>query len=80
MGQVSRFFFITDPELRKEIEMNYLFISELETIFSALDESPENEVKRFGYKKMIIILTASIIEAILLHSIQMLEIKHKKCT
>ena len=79
MGIVNvRFAFIHDVTLRKEIELNYLFIADLETIFWELPEAPENEVKRFWYKKMIIILTASIVEAMLLYTIQTLEVKHKK--
>ena len=75
MNVEERFSFITDPVLKWEIDQNFMFIISLIDSFSWFT----SENQRFGYKKTIIILTASIVEAILLYTIKQLEFKHARC-
>jgi hypothetical protein len=75
MNVTERFAFIKNSILKNEIDQNFMFIISLIDFF----ESSKEENQRFWYKKTIIILTASIVEAILLYTIQELEIKHRKC-
>ncbi len=62
--------------------MNYLFIAFIKKTYDGLLPGSDQEIDEaieFGYKKTILILVASIIEALLLHTIKVLEVKHKKC-
>ncbi len=82
MGIVKRFAFIREENLRKEIDMNYLFIAFIKKTYDELMPGTDRELdeaKEFGYKKTILILVSSIIEALLLYTIKALEVKHKKC-
>ena len=82
MGTIKRFAFIKDENLRKEIDMNYLFIAFIKEKYDNLSPGLNSEVSEaieFGYKKTIALLISSIIESILLYTIKELELKHKKC-
>lgn len=62
--------------------MNYLFIAFIKKTYDELMPGTDRELdeaKEFGYKKTILILVSSIIEALLLYTIKALEVKHKKC-
>lgn len=70
-----RFSFIWEPQLKSEIDQNFKFIIGLVDLFDKL----KDDNSRFWYKKTIVILTASIVEAILLYTIKQLELKHSRC-
>lgn len=61
--------------LKSEIDQNFKFIISLVDLFYWLTD----DNLRFWYKKTILILTASIVEAILHYTIKVLEIKHNRC-
>lgn len=82
MGIIKRFAFIKDEDLRKEIDVNYLFIAFIKKIYDELTPGWNrdlDEAVEFWYKKTILLLVASIVEALLLYTIKTLEIKHAKC-
>lgn len=79
MNVKERFSFIQDPVLKNEIDQNLMFVMKLIDLFENTPNNGIYEIMRFWYKKTIIIFTASIVEAVLLYTIKILEIKHDRC-